>query len=65
MRRLWMISLKGDRSPITIFNRKARVTDGQSSKPRATGIPNIHLSFAGFIIIGWAVFWKLGLRIGY
>lgn len=30
--------------PIVIFNRKTRVTDGQSC------IPNIHLSFAGFII---------------
>lgn len=44
MRRLWMMSLKGDRSPIIIFNRKARVLDGQIYKPRTIGIPNMHLS---------------------
>lgn len=35
---------------IIIFNRKTRVTDGQSCKPRVIGTPNINLSFAGFII---------------
>lgn len=35
---------------IIIFNRRTRVTDGQSCKPRAIEIPNIHLSFAGITI---------------
>lgn len=47
---------------IIIFNRRTRVTDGQSCKPRAIEIPNIHLSFAG-ITIEWVIVWKFGLRI--
>lgn len=47
--------------PIIIFNHQARVSDGQSCKSRAIRIPNIHLSYAGFII-GWDTLWNVGLK---